>query len=111
MAEQKKTDPAAALNDISEFMQKMWNPFGVPIPGFGLPGTAPGAAGAPPVACPPVAVPVLPACGITPTPPAFASPGTSDEHPKFKPSEQIPTAAVDSFMASPCIARAEAVEK
>ncbi len=29
-----------------EFMQKMWNPFGLPIPGFGLPGAAP-QAGAP----------------------------------------------------------------
>jgi len=50
MTDQKKTDPAAAFNDISEFMQKMWNPFGVPIPGFALPGTPPGTAGAPPVA-------------------------------------------------------------
>lgn len=23
-----------------EFMQRMWNPFGVPIPGFGVPGAA-----------------------------------------------------------------------
>jgi hypothetical protein len=28
--------------DALEFMQKMWNPLGVPIPGFGLPGTAMG---------------------------------------------------------------------
>ena len=28
--------------DALEFMQKMWNPLGVPIPGFALPGT-PGA--------------------------------------------------------------------
>ncbi len=27
-----------------QFMQRMWNPFGVPLPGFPLPGTAPGAA-------------------------------------------------------------------
>ena len=47
MADEKKSDPATAFNDISEFMQKMWNPFGVPMPGFGLPGAAPGA---PPVA-------------------------------------------------------------
>jgi hypothetical protein len=26
--------------DALEFMQKMWNPLGVPIPGFALPGTA-----------------------------------------------------------------------
>ena len=50
MADTKKTDPAAAFNDISEFMQKMWNPFGVPMPGFGFPGAAPGAPGASPVA-------------------------------------------------------------
>ena len=29
-----------------EFMQKMWNPFGVPMPAFGFPGVAPGAPGA-----------------------------------------------------------------
>ncbi len=30
--------------DAMEFMQRMWNPFGVPIPGFAPPGTAaPGA--------------------------------------------------------------------
>ena len=35
-----------------EFMQKMWNPFGVPMPGFGLPGAAglPGTGGAAPAA-------------------------------------------------------------
>jgi hypothetical protein len=27
--------------DALEFMQKMWNPLGVPIPGFGLAGAAP----------------------------------------------------------------------
>ena len=36
--------------DALQFMQRMWNPFGMPIPGFGLPGatapmTAPAAAG------------------------------------------------------------------
>ena len=50
MADAKKVDPAAALNDISQFMQKMWNPFGVPMPGFGMPGVAPGAPGAAPIA-------------------------------------------------------------
>ena len=30
--------------DALEFMQKMWNPFGVAIPGFGLPGAQPGPA-------------------------------------------------------------------
>ena len=29
--------------DAVAFMQKMWNPLGVPIPGFGLPGAAPAA--------------------------------------------------------------------
>jgi len=35
-----------------EFMQRMWNPFGVPMPGFGLPGAAglPGTGGAAPAA-------------------------------------------------------------
>jgi len=27
--------------DAMEFMQRMWNPFGVPIPGFAPPGTTP----------------------------------------------------------------------
>jgi hypothetical protein len=36
--------------DAMAFMQRMWNPFGVPIPGFGVPGatTAAPAAGTPP---------------------------------------------------------------
>ncbi len=29
--------------DAMEFMQRMWNPLGVPLPGFALPGTAGGA--------------------------------------------------------------------
>ena len=29
--------------DALTFMQKMWNPLGVPVPGFGLPGTTPSA--------------------------------------------------------------------
>ena len=29
-------------DEAMQFMQRMWNPFGVPIPGFPLPGTAPG---------------------------------------------------------------------
>jgi hypothetical protein len=49
MAEAKKDDPGVGFNDISEFMQKMWNPFGVPIPGFGMPGAVPGAPGAVPL--------------------------------------------------------------
>ena len=48
MTDAKKDDPNAALNEISGFMQKLWNPFGVPMPGFGMPG----AAGAPGMAPP-----------------------------------------------------------
>jgi hypothetical protein len=41
----QKPAPAPAslpfsAQDALEFMQKMWNPLGVPIPGFALPGTA-----------------------------------------------------------------------
>jgi hypothetical protein len=51
MAEGKKEEGGASYNDIAEFMQKMWNPFGVPVPGFGLPGAAAGVPGmVPPVA-------------------------------------------------------------
>jgi hypothetical protein len=42
MADPKNEDASVAFNDIAAFMQKMWNPFGVPLPGFGLPGTVPG---------------------------------------------------------------------
>ena len=38
MVEGKKVEGGASYNDIAEFMQKMWNPFGVPMPGFGMPG-------------------------------------------------------------------------
>jgi len=51
MAESPKQPPAQPFpfspQDAMAFMQKMWNPFGVPIPGFGTPGaeaTAPGGA-------------------------------------------------------------------
>jgi len=37
--------------DAMAFMQKMWNPFGVPIPGFGVPGADPAGA-APPMPFP-----------------------------------------------------------
>jgi hypothetical protein len=47
MAEPPKPPDTSPLGvspqDALAFMQRMWNPFGVPIPGFGLPG-APGAA-------------------------------------------------------------------
>jgi len=42
--------------DAIEFLQKMWNPFGVPMPGFGLPGAGAAVAPTPPTA-PPPAVP------------------------------------------------------
>lgn len=42
---------AFSPQDAMAFMQKMWNPFGVAIPGFGVPGAeaAPGAAAAAPM--------------------------------------------------------------
>jgi len=45
MTDEKKDNPSASFGEISELMQKMWNPFGVPIPGFGLPAVQPGAPG------------------------------------------------------------------
>jgi len=47
MTETKKDEPGPSINDIAEFMQKMWNPFGVPMPGFGMPAAPAGAPGAP----------------------------------------------------------------
>jgi len=47
MTETKKDEPGPSFNEISEFMQKMWNPFGVPMPGFGMPAVPAGAPGAP----------------------------------------------------------------
>jgi len=40
--------PPFSAQDALSFMQKMWNPLGVPIPGFGLPGVAPAQAESPP---------------------------------------------------------------
>ena len=58
MAEGKKEEGGASYSDIAEFMQKMWNPFGVPVPGFGLPGATPGAHGlVPPIAGAPGGLP------------------------------------------------------
>ena len=58
MAEGKKDDPGGSFQDIAEFMQKMWNPLGVPIPGFGVPGAAPVAPGVGPAfAASPAAMP------------------------------------------------------
>lgn len=60
MADNPKPPPAQpsfpfSPQDAMAFMQKMWNPFGVPIPGFGVPGVPAGpeagaaAPGAPPM--------------------------------------------------------------
>jgi len=55
----EKPPPSPAFpfspQDAMEFMQRMWNPFGVPMPGFALPGTAAG--GTTPFAAPPGALP------------------------------------------------------
>ena len=34
MADGKKDERGGSFQDIAEFMQKMWNPFGVPMPGI-----------------------------------------------------------------------------
>ena len=54
MADSPKPPPAQPLTftpqDALTFMQTMWNPFGVAIPGFGVPGAEAGAPpGAPPL--------------------------------------------------------------
>ena len=38
MADGKKDDATGSFQDVAAFMQKMWNPLGVPVPGFGVPG-------------------------------------------------------------------------
>jgi hypothetical protein len=43
---------AFSPQDAMAFMQKMWNPFGVPIPGFGVPGAVTPQTGAPPAQAP-----------------------------------------------------------
>jgi hypothetical protein len=44
---------AFSPQDAAEFMQRLWNPLGVPMPGFGLPGTeAAATAGMAPLAFP-----------------------------------------------------------
>ena len=48
MAEGKKEESGSSFQDVAEFMQRMWNPLGMPIPGFGLPGAGGTAAGAGP---------------------------------------------------------------
>ena len=39
----KNPPPSFTPEQAFEFMQKMWNPFGMPMPAFGVPGMAPGA--------------------------------------------------------------------
>ncbi len=60
MAEGKKAEGGASYDDIAGFMQKMWNPFGVPVPGFGPPGAAAGVPG--------MATPLAGASGALPFP-------------------------------------------
>jgi hypothetical protein len=38
MAEKKTDEPTGSFQDVADFMQKMWNPLGMPVPGFGMPG-------------------------------------------------------------------------
>ncbi len=57
MSDAKKDDATRSFNDISEFMQKMWNPFGVAMPGFGIPGAPAGSPGAAPFTGMPGAMP------------------------------------------------------
>ena len=47
MTEAKKDEESPSFNDIAQFMQRMWNPFGVPMPGFGMPAGPTGDAGTP----------------------------------------------------------------
>jgi len=53
-AEDQKTAANAGFpfspQEALEFMQKMWNPFGVAIPGLATPSTVPGGAGTAPMA-------------------------------------------------------------
>ena len=44
----KPPAPPFSAQDALSFMQKMWNPLGIPIPGFGLPGATPSQPEAPP---------------------------------------------------------------
>ena len=55
MAEGKKEEPGGSFQDVAEFMQKMWNPLGMPIPGFGLPGAVGAGTGAGPAFAGPAA--------------------------------------------------------
>jgi hypothetical protein len=54
---------AFSPQDAIEFLQKMWNPFGVPVPGFGVPGV-PGAGAAPTPPPTPTAPGAVPFAGM-----------------------------------------------
>ena len=57
MAESKKDEPGGSFQDVAEFMTRMWNPLGMPIPGFGLPGVASGVGAGPAFAGPGAGMP------------------------------------------------------
>jgi hypothetical protein len=50
MNAESKNPPSSGVafspQEALDFMQRMWNPFGVPVPGFPLPGSAPQMPGA-----------------------------------------------------------------
>jgi len=48
MTDPGKKDPGVPFEELAGFVQRMWNPFGVPIPGFGLPGVPGGVGGVAP---------------------------------------------------------------
>jgi len=52
--DRKPDNPPFAFSpqQAADFMQKLWNPLGVPMPGFGLPGASAGPPGVAPVAFP-----------------------------------------------------------
>jgi Skp family chaperone for outer membrane proteins len=72
-------DPAApggfapTPKDALEFLQRMWNPLGVPMPGFGLPGAA--------ATTPAASIPAAPAA------PAFAFPNPAMMFAALDPAE------------------------
>jgi len=38
MADGKKDELTGSFQDVADFMQRMWNPLGMAVPGFGVPG-------------------------------------------------------------------------
>ena len=57
MADGKKDDTAGAFQDVADFMQRMWNPLGVPMPAFGVPGAPTATPGFGPAFAAPAAMP------------------------------------------------------